>query len=60
MSVFSRIRRWFAGPVLDRATQREVDAAKERGDMARLSQDMPIQAGGGAGTVTPDRTPKPE
>lgn len=55
MSVLSRIRRWFDGPGVDRATQREADGAKEKGDMAKLSQDMPAF---NAGTVTPDRTPK--
>jgi len=57
MSVFSRIRRWFAGSPVDRATQREAAAAKEKGDMAKLSQDVP---GFNSGTVTPDRTAKPE
>jgi hypothetical protein len=57
MNVFSRIRRWFAGPAIDRATQREVDSAKERKDLAQLSQDTPTVF---SGTVTPDRTPKPE
>ena len=57
MSVFSRIRRWFGGPAVDRATQREAAAAKEKGDMAKLSQDVP---GFNSGTVTPDRTAKPE
>jgi hypothetical protein len=55
MSVFTRIRRWFSGPAVDPATQREAEAAKERGDMPRLSQDVP---GFNSGTVTPDRTPK--
>jgi hypothetical protein len=57
MNIFSRIRRWFAGPAVDRDTQREATAAKERGDMSRLSQDVP---GFNSGTVTPDRTPKPD
>jgi hypothetical protein len=57
MSVFARIRRWFAGPIVDRAAQREVDSAKERKDLAALSQDTPTVF---SGTVTPDRTPKPE
>ena len=57
MNVFSRIRRWFEGPAVDRATQREADRAKETGDMAKLSQDVP---GFNSGTVTPDRTAKPE
>jgi hypothetical protein len=57
MSFFTRIRRWFAGPAVDRATQREVDSAKERKDLARLSQDTPTVY---SGTVTPDRTPDPE
>ena len=57
MSVFSRIRRWFAGPAVDPATQREADVAKEKTDLARLSQDTPTNY---SGTVTPDRTPEPE
>jgi hypothetical protein len=57
MSVFTRIRRWFEGPAVDPATQREADSAKEKGDLARLSQDVPAF---NAGTVTPDRTPKPD
>jgi hypothetical protein len=57
MSVFTRIRRWFAGPAVDRATHREVDSVKEKNDLARLSQDVP---GFNSGTVTPDRTAKPE
>ena len=57
MSVFTRIRRWFAGPAVDRTTQREADSVKEKTDLARLSQDTP---GIATGTVTPDRTPEPE
>jgi hypothetical protein len=57
MRVFSRIRRWFAGPAVDRTTQREADSVKEKGDMAKMSQDVPAF---NAGTVTPDRTPDPE
>src|SRR4051812_23711150 len=57
MSVFSRIRRWFAGPVVDPATQREADSVKERKELAGLSQDTPTNF---SGTVTPDRTPKPK
>jgi len=57
MSVFTRIRRWFAGSAVDHATEREVASVKERNDLARLSQDTP---GIATGTVTPDRTPKPE
>ena len=57
MSVFARIRRWFAGPAVDRATQREVDSVKERNDLARLSQETPTNY---SGTVTPDRNLKPE
>ena len=57
MSVFTRIRRWFAGPAVDRTTQREADSVKEKTDLARLSQDTPTNF---SGTVTPDRTPEPE
>ena len=57
MSVFTRIRRWFAGPAVDPATQREANAAKEKTDLARLSQDTPTNY---SGTVTPDRTTKTE
>jgi hypothetical protein len=56
MSVFARLRKWFRGPAVDRATQREALSVKERSDLARLSQsDSP---GLYAGIVTPDRTPK--
>jgi len=57
MSVLTRIRRWFAGPAVDRTTQREADSVKEKTDLARLSQDTPTNF---SGTVTPDRTPEPE
>jgi len=57
VSVFTRIRRWFAGPAVDRTTQREADSVKEKTDLARLSQDTPTNF---SGTVTPDRTPEPE
>jgi hypothetical protein len=56
MSVLARLRRWFRGPAVDRAAQREAQSVKERKDLARLSQsDAP---GLYAGTVTPDRGPK--
>ena len=57
MSVLTRIRRWFAGPAVDRTTQREADSVKERNTLAGLSQDTPTNY---SGTVTPDRTPKPQ
>jgi hypothetical protein len=57
VSVFGRIRSWFAGPAIDRTTQREVDSAKEKSDLARLSQTTPEF---NTGTVTPDRTPRPD
>jgi hypothetical protein len=57
MSVFARIRRLFQGPAVDRTTQREADSVKDKNDLARLSQDVPTVY---SGTVTPDRTPKPE
>ena len=37
--------------------QREVDSVKEKSDLAKLSQTTPEF---NTGTVTPDRTPKPE
>jgi hypothetical protein len=56
MSVFARLREWFRGPAVDRATQREAVSVKEKRDLARLSQsDAP---GLYAGIVTPDRMPK--
>ncbi len=56
MSMFARLRQWFRGPPVDRATQREALSVKERSDLARLSQsDSP---GLYAGIVTPDRTPR--
>ena len=58
MSVVSRIRRWFQAPTVDRAGQREVEAAKEEKDLAALSQRMPMMSG--ANTATPDRGPQPD
>ena len=58
MSVLSRIRSWFQRSSVDRAGQREVEAAKDKKDLAALSQSMPMLSG--AGTATPDRGPKPE
>jgi hypothetical protein len=60
MSVFTRIRRGFMGQPVDPATQREADAAKERADLSRLSQEMPSSVNAAPGIVTPDRLPKPE
>jgi hypothetical protein len=55
MSVFARLRQWFRGPAVDRATARDLDAIKEKRVQVRLSQsDSPSPFPGGI--VTPDRT----
>ena len=55
MSVFARFRRWFHGPAVDRATQRDVASVKEKTVQARMSQsDSPTPVPGGI--LTPDRT----
>jgi hypothetical protein len=38
MSIFGRVRRWWQGPAVDRATQHDADTLAEKRDMIRIWQ----------------------